>query len=60
VAVLIASNVAFAIVFGIFVLAMLVLAVVVMLWAIRRDRAGRANWLRRRQDGGSPSSNGHR
>jgi hypothetical protein len=60
VAVLIASNVAFAIVFGIFAVAMVVLAVVVLLWAIRHDRAGRADWLRRRRGGGTPSSNGHR
>jgi len=58
VAVLIASNVAFAIVFSIFIVAMVVLAVVVLLWAIRRDRAGRADWLARRQDRGTPSSNG--
>jgi len=60
VAVLIASNVAFAIVFGLFVAAMVVLAVVVLLWAIRRDRAGRADWLRGRQGRGRPSSNGRR
>jgi hypothetical protein len=60
VAVLIASNVAFAIVFSIFVVAMVVLAVVVLIWAIRRDRVGRANWLRGRQRRGSPSSNGRR
>jgi hypothetical protein len=47
---LLASDVAFAVVFGIFVVAMLTLIVVVVTWAIRRDRDGRAAWRQRQQD----------
>jgi hypothetical protein len=46
---MLASNVPFDILFGIFVLAMLTLVVIVITWAIRRDRAGRAAWLQRQQ-----------
>jgi len=41
---------AFAIVFGIFVVAFVVLSVVVMTWAIRRDRAGWREWRERRDE----------
>lgn len=64
------SNAAFAVVFGIFVVALLILAVVVVTWAIRRDRNGLREWRRRRVErgfdqggngAGRPSSgNGHR
>jgi hypothetical protein len=47
---MLASNVPFDILFGIFVLALLVLVVIVLTWAIRRDRAGRAAWVQRHQD----------
>jgi hypothetical protein len=49
-AALLASNVPFAIIFGIFVVALVVLIVIVLMWAIRRDRAGRAEWRQRQQD----------
>ena len=42
-----ATDAAFFVIFGIFVVAMLTLAVVVVLWAVRRDRAGRAAWVAR-------------
>lgn len=41
---------AFYAVFGVFVAAFVVLAVVTIRWAIRRDRVGRAEWVRRRQE----------
>ena len=41
------DSVAFAVIFGIFVAALLVLIVIVLMWAVRRDRAGRAEWRRR-------------
>jgi hypothetical protein len=43
-----ASNVAFGVVFGVFIAASVVLVVVVITWAVRRDRAGREAWHRRR------------
>jgi len=49
-AALLASNAPFAIIFGIFVVALVVLIVIVLMWAIRRDRAGRAEWRQRQQD----------
>lgn len=42
-------NAGFVVVFGLFAVAFLVLCVVTLRWAIRRDRAGREQWLRRRQ-----------
>jgi hypothetical protein len=50
-AVLLATNVAFDAVFGLFVAAMIVLAVVVVTWAVRRDRDARRRYLERRADG---------
>jgi hypothetical protein len=54
-----ASNAAFYTIFGIFVAAMLVLIVVILVWAIRHDLAGRAAWRRRqeaaRQAAGEPA-----
>jgi hypothetical protein len=52
------SSVAFGIIFGIFVAALLVLIVIVVLWAVRRDRAGRADWRQRQREGGAAGSNG--
>jgi hypothetical protein len=43
-----ASDVAFGVVFGAFVVAFVVLTVITLRWAVRRDRLGRAEWLRRR------------
>jgi hypothetical protein len=42
-----ASNVAFGVVFGVFVAALVVLAVVTMTWAVRKDRPGREAWRQR-------------
>jgi hypothetical protein len=47
---LMASDVAFGAVFGVFVLALAVLAVVAIRWGVRRDRSGREAWRRRRLD----------
>jgi hypothetical protein len=41
------SHVGFDVVFAVFVLAMLVLIFLVLRWAIRRDRVGRADWRER-------------
>jgi type VI protein secretion system component VasK len=45
-----ANDVAFAVLFGIFIVALLTLIVIVAIWVIRRDRQGRAAWLQRQQD----------
>jgi hypothetical protein len=45
-----AVNAAFVVLFGIFVVALLVLIVVVLTWAVRRDRTGRAAWKQRQLD----------
>ena len=47
---LLAADVAFGVIFGIFVVALLTLVVIVLSWAIRRDRSGRAAWRQRQQD----------
>ena len=44
-----ATDVAFAVVFGVFVLAFAALAVITIAWAVRRDRPGREAWRRRQQ-----------
>jgi hypothetical protein len=65
-----ASNAAFFAVFGVFVVAMLVLIFLTLRWVIGRDRAGRKAWVdrqvARQQDAdaaagstGSPPSNPH-
>jgi len=46
----IAGDAAFGIVFGVFVLALAVLAVVAIRWGIRRDRPGREAWRQRHLD----------
>lgn len=63
---LLAANVAFDAVFGVFVVALVVLSVITLRWAVRRDRAGRAEWLRRqapardvRTGAPPPLMNGH-
>lgn len=45
------SDVAFGMVFGLFVLAFLVLAFVAIRWGVRRDRPGRQAWRQRRVEG---------
>jgi hypothetical protein len=49
-----AGNTAFVVVFGIFVVAMLALVVIVVMWAVRHDMAGRKAWRARREAEGSP------
>ena len=44
---LLASNVAFGVIFGIFVVALVALIVIVITWAVRHDRPGRAAWRER-------------
>lgn len=44
-----AGNTAFFVIFGIFVVAMLVLVVIVIMWAVRHDMAGRKAWRARQQ-----------
>jgi hypothetical protein len=45
-----AADVAFGIVFGLFVFAFLVLAFIAIRWGIRRDRTGRQAWRQRHLD----------
>lgn len=59
----------FLVVFAVFLVAFLVLAVVTIRWAVRRDRVGRAEWARRHADAAAagtvplgkagPKTNGH-
>ncbi len=44
-----AGNTAFFVIFGAFVVAMLALVVIVILWAVRHDIAGRKAWRDRQQ-----------
>jgi hypothetical protein len=44
-----AGNTAFFVIFGIFVVAMLTLVVIVILWAVRHDVAGRKAWRARQE-----------
>jgi hypothetical protein len=44
-----AGNTAFFVIFGVFVVAMLVLVVIVILWAVRHDMAGRKVWRARQE-----------
>ncbi len=50
-----ATNVAFFAIFGFFVVAMVVLAVLVIVWAVRHDLAGRKAWRERQQSRGQQS-----
>jgi len=45
------DEVAFAVVFGIFIVALVTMIVIVLVWAIRRDRSGRIAWRQRQQFG---------
>jgi len=55
-----ASDVAFAVVFGVFVAALAVLGFVAIRWGVRKDRPGRAEWRRRYLDAaaGEPAADG--
>lgn len=62
-----AENTAFVVVFSVFLVALVVLSVITVTWAVRRDKAGWREWRRRqferRSDGGpalpgGPQSNG--
>ncbi len=48
-----AGNTAFFVIFGVFVVAMIALAVIVIMWAVRHDLAGRQAW-RERQEARAP------
>jgi hypothetical protein len=50
---LLASDVAFVVIFGFFVVAMIVLIVITLIWVFRRDRALRAAWRQRQVDAGT-------
>jgi hypothetical protein len=52
---LLASDVTFVVLFGAFVAAFVVLCVIVLRWAIRRDSAGRAAWRARQLERQAPS-----
>ncbi len=60
----VASDTAFGIVFGLFVVGFVVLSVLTISWAIRRDRPGRDAWRRRMAEEhrarGGPPTNGRR
>jgi hypothetical protein len=47
---LLASDVTFAVLFSIFIVALLVMIVITLTWAFRRDKQGRAAWRQRQQD----------
>jgi hypothetical protein len=49
-----AGNTAFYVIFGIFVVAMVTLVVIVIMWAVRHDLAGRAAWRARQEARGQP------
>lgn len=44
---LLGSDAAFGVIFGIFILALLALIVIVLKWAFRHDKEGRAAWRQR-------------
>jgi hypothetical protein len=44
-----AGNVAFFVIFGLFVLAMVTLVVIIIVWAVRHDIAGRREWRQRQE-----------
>jgi hypothetical protein len=44
-----ADDVAFAVLFGIFIVALLTMIVIVIRWSVRRDRQGRVAWRQRQQ-----------
>ena len=45
-----ATNTAFVVVFGVFVVAMVVLIALIIVWAVRHDVAGRRAWRARHED----------
>jgi hypothetical protein len=47
-----ATDAAFFVIFGLFVVALVTLAVVVIVWAVRHDLAGREAWRRRQEAAG--------
>jgi len=53
-----APGIAFGAVFGLFIAAFLVLVVVTMRWAVRRDRQGRSAWLERQRGAGATETPG--
>jgi hypothetical protein len=55
-----ASDVAFGVVFGLFLAALLVLAFIAVRWGVRRDRPGREAWKRRHLEGELPEALGPR
>jgi hypothetical protein len=54
---LVSTDVAFFITFGIFIVAMVALIVIVIMWAVRHDLAGRRAW-RQRQEARAHGSEG--
>ncbi len=56
---LLASDAAFGVVFGVFVFALLVLAVVAIRWGVRKDRPGRQAWKQRHLDARRNNGAGH-
>jgi uncharacterized membrane protein len=54
-----ASNAAFYTIFGIFVAAMIVLIVIILVWAIRHDLAGRSAWRERQQQAADQAADRH-
>jgi hypothetical protein len=58
---LLATNAAFFVVFGLFVVAMVVLIVIIIMWAVRHDIAGRRAWRERQKaaiEAGEPVPSG--
>jgi hypothetical protein len=47
-----ATDAAFLVVFGLFVVAMVVLVAIVVVWAVRHDMAGRSAWRQRQSERG--------
>jgi hypothetical protein len=47
-----AGNTAFFVIFGVFVVAMLALVVIVIMWSVRHDIAGRKAWRTRQEERG--------
>ena len=45
-----AGNTAFYVIFGLFVVAMVALVVIVIMWAVRHDIAGRKAWRARQEE----------
>ncbi len=50
-----ATDTAFFVVFGLFVVALVVLAVIIIVWAVRNDIAGRRAWRARQGSRGTPA-----